>query len=481
MLRRTLGIPALVLAVLSAVAPNAEAAPLIKKISADPYTIAPGQHATEVEPDSFSFGSTIVMAAQVGRIFDGGATNIGFSTSTDAGATWTDGFLPGITQVAGGRFVWASDPAVAYDPKHDVWMISTLGLDDSTGRLAVLTSRSTDGGFTWRNPVTTAAGVGLDKNWIVCDTTATSPFFGNCYTQFDDNFAGNRLKMTTSTDGGLTWGPALNTANNGTGLGGQPLVQPNGTVIVPTSNATVTSILAFRSLDGGASWSSTTNVANVREHNVAGRLRTSPLPSAEIDAAGTVYVVWQDCRFRAGCSSNDLVLSTSTDGITWTPPSRVPIDPVTSSVDHFIPGLGVDRTTAGSSARLGLAFYFYPQADCTASTCRLSVGYISSPNGGASWTRPVRLTGPMSLSMIANTSQGRMVGDYISTSWSGGTAHPVFAAGRTPTAAAFDEAIYTPTVGLRTEAAAAVHRSTDEPIAGQQSDRSSAEGPLTRH
>lgn len=477
MLRRTIGVSALVLGLMSAVAQPVEAAPLIKKISSDPYTVAPGQHATEVEPDSLSFGSTIVMASQVGRIFDGGATNIGFSTSTDSGTSWTQGFLPGITEVAGGSFDRASDPAVAYDPEHDVWLISSLAISDGAGGThAVVTSRSTDGGFTWQDPVTTAVGDGLDKNWIVCDTTATSPFFGNCYTEYDDNFAGNRLKMTTSTDGGLTWGTPLNTANNGTGLGGQPLVQPDGTVIVPTGNASVTSILSFRSTNGGASWSSTTTVSNIREHNVAGNLRTLGLPSAEIDASGRVYVVWQDCRFRAGCSSNDLVLSTSTDGLNWTSPRRIPIDPVTSTVDHFIPGLGVDVTTSGANARLGLAFYFYRDADCTAATCQLYVGYLSSPDSGQSWTRPIRLAGPMSLSMIANTSQGRMVGDYISTSWSGGAARPVFAIGRPPGDAAFDEAIYTTTVGLRSGPGAV--RVTDDPVLYHQSDL--REAPLTR-
>jgi len=31
------------------------------------------QHGTEVEPDTFAFGSTIVAAFRVGRSFDGGA------------------------------------------------------------------------------------------------------------------------------------------------------------------------------------------------------------------------------------------------------------------------------------------------------------------------------------------------------------------------------------------------------------------------
>src|SRR4029450_714171 len=55
---------------------------------------------------------------------------------------------------------------------------------------------------------------------------------------------------------------------------------------------------------------------------VAGGLRTSPLPSAEMDAAGTAYVVWQDCRFRSGCASNDIILSKSTSETTWGPATR---------------------------------------------------------------------------------------------------------------------------------------------------------------
>jgi hypothetical protein len=70
--------------------------PLIK-LSSDTCTNSSGQHDTEVEPSTFAFGSTIVTAFQVGRIFGGGGGDIGFATSTDAGATWSSGVLPGIT------------------------------------------------------------------------------------------------------------------------------------------------------------------------------------------------------------------------------------------------------------------------------------------------------------------------------------------------------------------------------------------------
>jgi BNR repeat-like domain len=247
--------------------------------------------------------------------------------------------------------------------------------------------------------------------------------------------------MSTSTDGGRTWSVPASPAANPHGLGGQPVVQPNGSVIVPFQMLNGT-ISAFRSTDGGQSWSTAATVSRIAFHPVAGNLRTSPLPTAEIDGAGTVYVAWEDCRFRARCSSNDIVFSRSSDGVTWSPVFRVPIDDVRTTVDHFIPGLSVDRSTAGPGAHLALTYYYYPDAACTAATCQLDVGFTSSPNGGANWGSPTQLAGPTFLADIADTSQGPMVGDYISTSFtSTGTATTVFAVGK-PHTGAFDEAMY---------------------------------------
>jgi hypothetical protein len=422
----------------------------LTQVSTDPYTNAASQHRTEVEPDTFSFGSTIVSAFQVGRIFGGGAANIGWARSGNGGATWTRGFLPGTTAVATppGPSSAISDPAVAFDARHNVWLISSLGIPTSGSR-RVLTSRSTNGGQTWANPVATSTSGNPDKNWIVCDNTTSSPFYGRCYTEWDNTADGNRIKLQTSSDGGLTWGPARNSGDNATGIGGQPVVRPNGTVLVPMNNANQSQIRSFRSIDGGASWRATVLVSSISRHTVAGGLRTSPLPSAEIDAAGTAYVAWQDCRFRSGCAANDIVLAKSTSETTWGTVTRVPIDATSSTVDHFIPGIGVDRSTSGTSARIGLAYYFYPNRSCTAATCQLNIGFISSANGGAGWSAPTQLAGPMSLSWLANTSQGRMVGDYISTSVpNGGRAWPTIAVANTPSGGILDEAMYVPTGGL---------------------------------
>ncbi|MBI4495295.1 MAG: exo-alpha-sialidase [Chloroflexi bacterium] len=455
----------------------------LTQVSTDPYTNTTSQHRTEVEPDTFSFGTTIVSAFQVGRFTDGGSTNVGWATSTNGGGTWANGFLPGLTTAQGGTYARASDPSVAYDAAHNVWLISSLALaaSPSVSGVAVVASRSTNGGTTWGNPVIVATGGDLDKNWVACDNTSTSPFYGHCYVQWDDHGAGNLIQMSTSTDGGLTWGAARKTANNATGLGGQPVVQSNGTVIVPIANAFETAILAFRSTDGGASWSSTATIAQVRDHTVAGGLRAGPLPSAEIDASGKVYVVWQDCRFRRGCKSNDIVLSTSTDGLAWSSVVRVPIDGLQSGVDHFIPGLGVDRSTSGSNAHLGLTYYYYPRSTCGISTCQLSVGFVSSADGGSHWTPSTQLAGPMALSWLPDTTQGRMVGDYISTSFAGGTAHPVIAVASTPTGTTFNEAMNAPASGLSVvSGSVVVTPSGEHPVAGAASDHAAPAAPLTR-
>jgi hypothetical protein len=124
--RRVLLIGAALTAGFAAAAAPARAAQAgVTQVSTDPYTpaVAPsGQHATEVEPDTFAHGSTLVTAFQVGRVFNGGATDIGFATSTNGGVSWTHGFLPGtsVQAMRPGPFFSASDPSVAYDARDGV-------------------------------------------------------------------------------------------------------------------------------------------------------------------------------------------------------------------------------------------------------------------------------------------------------------------------------------------------------------------------
>jgi BNR repeat-like domain len=429
---------------------------LLTRISSDPFTNTTSQHATQVEPDTFSFGNTIVSAFQSGRFTDGGGSDIGFATSTNGGSTWTNGFLTGITPYVGrggvgggGSFSRVSDPSVAFDRLHNVWLIASLPLNASVTGAGVIVNRSTNGGLAWGGPVTVNSDSGTDKSWTACDNTPASPFYGHCYVEWDLNSAGNLIQMSTSTDGGVTWGPKKTTASGQAGIGGQPVVQPTGTVIVPIDNANETAVGAFRSTDGGGTWTNVTTIATIRSHTEGGNLRSGPLPTAEIDGAGRVFVAWSDSRFRRRGAANDIVFSTSTDGVTWSAVTRVPIDATNSGVDHFIPGLAVDKSTTGGTAHLVLAYYFYPVSNCSQSTCQLDVGTISSTTGGASWGTATMVAGPMNVTWLASTTQGFMVGDYISASFnSSGAAHGVFAVANTPSGGVFDEAMYTTAGGI---------------------------------
>jgi hypothetical protein len=403
--------------------------PLIE-VSHDPYTGGTAQHATEAEPDTFAHGKTVVSVFQTGRYSNGGSVDTGWATSTDRGQTWTHGFLPGITVAEGGTWARVSDPAVAYDAKHARWLVSGLVLDASVDGRGVVVSGSDDA-LSWDDPVMAVGndGKSYDKEWIACDNWSDSPHYGNCYVEVDVTSTGNTIVMSTSTDGGQTWSAQKTPSGSPSGLGGQPIAQPDGTVVVPYS-ANFSSQRAFRSTDGGATWSASVLISNISDHEVPG-MREEPLPSAEVNADGEIFVVWDDCRFRTGCTSNDIVMSTSNDGVTWSAVSRIPIDSTTSGKDHFTPGIGVSAKTSGNSTRIGLYYYFYPDASCAVSDCQLKVGYVSSTNGGQTWSHARTIAGPMTLSWLAQAG-GAMVGDYISTSVIGKKAISVFAVGKPP-------------------------------------------------
>lgn len=423
---------------------SAAVAPSLSIVSEDPYSNPRTFHQTEVEPDSFTFDSTTVATFQAGRSYRCGASNLGWSVSTDVGSTWTEGFLPGTTIHATPPGPWkrASDPVVVYDAKHDTWLVQGVAIRScpfSGGDIVV--SRSTDGARSFGAPVVVRRNGRthlFDKPWIGCDNTPTSPFYGHCYSQWDDEAHHLRLNASTSTDGGLTWQPAVIRRDTRV-IGGQFVIQPDGTAILVTPQCCPTRIDAFISTDGGQTfvghgtdYSGPLAIHDVRASAIEGRFRhiiEPPFLSADIDSAGHVYVVWPDCRFRNlgpdDCSQNDIVMSTSGDGRHWSDVVRIPIDARSSSVDHFMPAIAVDPTTSGASAHIAVVYYFYPDAECRVATCELNVGLVSSTDGGSTWASR-QLAGPLRTSWFPLTPSGYMVADYVGISFVDGNAIPVF-------------------------------------------------------
>ena len=107
----------LAFAICLAMAAPVQAQFTLVKISTDSFHNTSSQHKTEVEPDTYSWGSTMVAAFQVARVADGGGADLGFATSTNGGTTWTYGYLPGLTvNYKGGTNSAASDASVEFVP-----------------------------------------------------------------------------------------------------------------------------------------------------------------------------------------------------------------------------------------------------------------------------------------------------------------------------------------------------------------------------
>ena len=431
--------------------------PGVVQVSADPYSNAAAHHATEVEPDTVAVGHSLMSVFQVGRWGNGCADDIGWALSTDAGHNWRHGYLPGLTRFSQpkGPFVRASDPTVAYDGAAGEWIAASLACNSTSPNPnvfvpspAVEVNVSFDG-VHWSKTIIVARikkGQDFDKPWVTCDNSTSSRFYGHCYMEWDVDNQNDLVLMSTSRDGGFSWSPDTPTSTRLHATGGEPVVQNNGDVVVPIlANS---GLVDFRSVNGGRTWGPAVTVADIFQHRFGGNLRGPFFPSVATDRTGRLYITWPDCRFRPSCASNDMVLTTSSDGVHWTRVTRIPIDPVTSAVDHLGGGLGVDQTTAGRHARLGLFYNFYPRADCSVSTCRLFEGYVSSTDGGGRWSAPRVLAGPMRMRQLPNAF-GFMVGDYEGAAVvPGGRAFSAFAVAGIPAAGQrYSEAMYEPSGG----------------------------------
>jgi Neuraminidase (sialidase) len=373
---------------------------------------------------------------------------------------------------------------------------------------------STDGGFTWSATANTAPGNGNsgdvqgetflsspanpgDTNIKVDSVTNLAP--GMTINVDIDPSGGNQETATITTVGTagaagtgvdlsapltrahVAGAPLANTAATPTGttgaIGGVPLVQPPphnapagstcGRVVVPYAGNGGLNYVT--SSDCGAHWSARTQIRPnmTQTHTVAGQLRTSLLPMSAMDGAGAIYLTWQTRSFRVGSvntTPNDIAMSimpapsTTTQYPPFGAPARIPIeaDATTANpVDHFIPGIAADPNTSGNSAHLGLYYWFYPNAACVfanpgGNQCDLSAGYVSSTDGGQTWSSPKTLA-DMTLADVARTSQGPMVGDYSQAAVApegknAGNAFSAFAVGLTENQ--LDESMYVPDGGL---------------------------------
>ena len=252
----------------------------------------------------------------------------GFYVSSDGGTTWTHGQIPMGNGASGGN----GDPSPVFDRKFGTAHMAQLsgGCGVLCGFIDVSVSNSSDGGFTWSNPVTVAHGQAAitpaahakfeDKEWLTADNYPDSPHYGRLYLTWTGfglsggAYLESPVMMAYSDNAGRTWSRPMEISGSSaalctyqeTGPANQcdedqfsvPVVLPDldgvgpgkaGTVVVHFINEQNSSlwesasefddqILTVRSTDGGATWSDPVFAASLEDGardypvNVDGRL-----------------------------------------------------------------------------------------------------------------------------------------------------------------------------------------------------------------
>lgn len=497
--------------------------PGLTLVSRDTIVDGLGLHQSEAQPALAADGSKqrLVGAFEVGRIYNGGSSAIGFARSDDGGKAWQDGLVPltvgaGQATTSAGTVWRGADPSAAYDESHGLWLISSTGLGSTgTDTIGLFVNSSTDG-KKWSAPILAhgaTAGDAPQNGSLACDNDPASAGYGTCYIAYTNTSStpANQLFVVKSTDGGATWSAPAGTPDTSAGTGPVTLVQPPppgavagtacGRIVVAYVNGTTVNDIA--SSDCGATWSAHAVVTSTQaaQHTVAQGVRSSLVVSGSPDGAGALYLAWQTRSFRTAqttlsaasnagdtnikvasvtgmvagntltvdaTGSNPETVTITTvgtagvggTGVTFTPalafahaqgavvtvngvpststaapndialsvmpaptdatpapsfgaPSRIAIETdggaLTNTVDHFMPAIAADPGASGSTARLALFYYYLPLAACQfvnnqAPMCSPQVGYVSSTDGGSTWSVPQALSpGPTSLAVFPRT------------------------------------------------------------------------------
>lgn len=298
----------------------------------------PGQPETQAEPHLAvdpARESSLLAGYQEGRFAAGGARALTYAWSKNAGRTWTERLLPGLTQSSGGRFERASDPWVAFGPNGRAYYCSLL-FNETDPDNGIYVSVSKNGGRTWRRPVAVHTGDINnfdDKNSIVVDNHADGPYRGRIYVGWDTVRVNNPqdidqiLRIAWSGDGGASYSPAVDLERDGMNVGVIPVVGPGGVVHAVWAHADTDRsplvLHASRSEDGGATWSEPVQIVQMQPAGVPFQRTGDILPAVGVDPrTGRLYVAWTDSRFTPGVPQ--VLLSRSDDeGRTWSAPRRV--------------------------------------------------------------------------------------------------------------------------------------------------------------
>jgi hypothetical protein len=333
------------------------------------------------------------------------------ASTFDGGRSWTTSTIPGLTVCTGGSADVASDPWLSIGGDGTVYFSGTSGTATADPPpIAVVASRSRDGGRTWRQPTTVAAAEpGNDTDAITADPTRAGSAY-LVWANWDHSYTppmANALKFSRTADHGEHWSAAVTIhqpAPTAIDFSGHVLVLPSGDLLAIFANADVVAgqgtLFASRSDDQGRTWQSAVAIGShpvgfFADPETGQELPQPGFPSAAIARDGTVYVASESSTSpTAGAVS----LSRSDDGgRTWT--SR-DLPGVTAFA--FEPAVAVD-----AHGTVGVVWYDLRRDHPGDAQLTTDVWFASSGDKGITW-RQEHVAGAFDL----RTAPNHRLGEY---------------------------------------------------------------------
>src|SRR5215218_585382 len=346
---------------------------------------------------------------------DSGRSNVTL-VSRDGRRSWARALVPRLSACTGGAEQTAADPWLSFGARGSLYLGSVVGVIPTTTQpvTAMVASRSSDGGGSWRTPsvVQRRTGAFWDKPTITADPRHA----GRAYVVFDRRIGADATAglsyLSRTRDGGRTWSRrrvVFNPRTTSSWPASNLLsVLRDGTLLdvgfLYGINTKRVRFLAQRSRDHGRTWSRPRTIAtapNRQPQGPAGAVVNAlALPSSALAPDGSVYVVWADLR-SAGLAS--VRLSRSRDGgRRWSRPRTV----ARVAGQAFVPAVAV----AGDGT-VGVMYYGTQRDRPTDPAWTTDVWFSYSFDRGRSW-RTRRLAGPFDLNTAERGGGQLFLGDY---------------------------------------------------------------------
>jgi hypothetical protein len=352
--------------------------PLVQVANVDPFTGNTADNlagqagtnfaGTQVEPSLAvdpKDPTHLVAAWQQDRWSNGGARGLVSAESTDGGNTWINvAPIPGISLTSGGTYQRASDPWVSIAPGGKYVYATSLSINLSgpfPSQTAILVSTSTDGGATWGSPTTLI--------------TNTSPFPGD--------LRNDKEAVTADPTDPLKAYVVWDRIEKPNDVSGKDKLN---------SFAYRENIFFSKTIDGGLTWSPAAQLTNFSANVTAIGNQILVEPDGTLVDAFTLQT-GSGSQAPQADQSNLAVIRSPDHGATWSSPI---IGPAIEAILVTVPNTGATVRTGDTLAEEAVDpssgnLYAVWHDTRFSKGAFDSVAFSMSTNGGLTWSDPIKI------------------------------------------------------------------------------------------